>query len=222
MAPCTTTTTYNKASNVIAINTPGTQAFGGSITMVYDYNRLSKKRMPNSFGTDLYDVDYTYGSFNDGRNGAGRITVITQGGNFKSDSYRYDELGQRIEEDVTVDVPVYGLRDFNTKKYFDSFGRILQAVYPDGDQVDYDYNLLGELNTIKSKVGMVTQEIVSAISYNGFGQISQLTYGNGTITDYSYATGNTNKATTLMGSTVNAKEQGASAFTIYTYDNTLN
>lgn len=40
----------------------------------------------------------------------------------------------------------------------------------------------------------------------------QLTYGNGTTTSYSYATGNTNKATTLMGSTVNAKEQGASAF----------
>ncbi len=168
-----TTTTYDKASNVIAINTPGTQAFGGSITMVYDYNRLSKKRMPNSFGTDLYDVDYTYGSFSDGRNGAGRITLITQGGNFKSDSYRYDELGQRVEEDIKIDVPMYGLRDFNTKKYFDSFGRILQAVYPDGDQVDYDYNLLGELNTIKSKVAGVSQDIVSAISYNGFGQISQ-------------------------------------------------
>ena len=218
-----TTTTYDKASNVIAINTPGTQAFGGSITMVYDYNRLNKKRMPNSSGTDLYDVDYTYGSFNDGRNGAGRITVITQGGNFKSDSYRYDELGQRVEEDITVDVPMYGYRDFNTKKYFDSFGRILQAVYPDGDQVDYDYNSLGELNTIKSKVAGVTQDIVSAISYNGYSQISQLTYGNGTTTNYSYATGNTNKATTLMGSTVNAKEQGASAFTpvlsrTYTYN----
>jgi YD repeat-containing protein len=73
-----TTTTYDKASNVIAINTPGTQAFGGSITMVYDYNRLSKKRMPNSLGTDLYDVDYTYGSFNDGRNGAGRIVILPE------------------------------------------------------------------------------------------------------------------------------------------------
>lgn len=64
---------------------------------------------------------------------------------------------------------------------------------------------------------------MSAIRYNGYGQISQLTYGNGTTTSYSYATGNTNKATTLMGSTVNAKEQGASAFTpvlsrTYTYN----
>jgi RHS repeat-associated protein len=221
MAPCTTT--YDKASNVIAINTPATQSFGGSITMSYSYNRLVKKYMPNSSGTDLYDVDYIYGSYNDGRNGVGRIVSITQGGGFKSDSYRYDELGQRVEEDITVDVPMYGYRDFNTKKYFDSFGRILQAVYPDGDQVDYDYNSLGELNTIKSKVAGVTQDIVSAISYNGYGQISQLTYGNGTTTSYSYATGNTNKATTLMGSTVNAKEQGASAFTpvlsrTYTYN----
>ena len=77
--------------------------------------------------------------------------------------------------------------------------------------------------TIKSKVAGVTQDIVSAISYNGYGQISQLTYGNGTTTSYSYATGNTNKATTLMGSTVNAKEQGASAFSpvlsrTYTYN----
>ena len=218
-----TTTTYDKASNVIAINTPATQSFGGSITMSYSYNRLVKKYMPNSSGTDLYDVDYIYGSYNDGRNGVGRIISITQGGGFKSDSYRYDELGQRVEEDIKIDVPMYGIRDFNTKKYFDSFGRILQAVYPDGDQVDYDYNSLGELNTIKSKVAGVTQDIVSAISYNGYGQISQLTYGNGTTTSYSYATGNTNKATTLMGSTVNAKEQGASAFTpvlnrTYTYN----
>ena len=63
----------------------------------------------------------------------------------------------------------------------------------------------------------------SYIGHNGFGQISQLTYGNGTITDYSYATGNTNKATTLMGSTVKAKEQGASVQTpILSRDYTYN
>jgi RHS repeat-associated protein len=65
--------------------------------------------------------------------------------------------------------------------------------------------------------------LYSLPSYNGFGQISQLTYGNGTITDYSYATGNTNKATTLMGSTVLAKEQGASVQTpILSRDYTYN
>ena len=207
-----TTTTYDKASNIVSIQTPATLAFGGSITMVYDYNRLMNKRMPNSTGTDLYDVDYNYGSYNDGRNGAGRIVSITQGGGFKSDYFRYDELGQRVEEEVAIDVPMNGVRNFTTQKFFDSFGRILQALYPDGDQVDYGYNGLGELNTIQSTVAGVTQDIVSAISYNGYGQISQMTYGNGTTTSYSYATGNTNKATTLMGSTVNAKEQGASVF----------
>ncbi len=174
MAPCTALCL--RRSNVIAINTPATQSFGGSITMEYDYNRLINKRMPNSTGTDLYDVDYTYGSYNDGRNGAGRIVSITQGGSFKSDYFRYDELGQRVEEEVSIDVPMHGVRNFTTQKFFDSFGRILQAQYPDGDQVDYGYNGLGELNTIKSKVAGVTQDIVSAISYNGYGQISQIVF----------------------------------------------
>jgi hypothetical protein len=56
MAPCTTLCL--RRSNVIAINTPGTQAFGGSITMVYDYNRLSKKRMPNSSGADPMTAEF--------------------------------------------------------------------------------------------------------------------------------------------------------------------
>jgi hypothetical protein len=83
MAPCTTLCL--RRSNVIAINTPATQSFGGSITMSYSYNRLVKKYMPNSSGTDLYDVDYTYGSFNDGRNGAGRITLITGSRDFSGE-----------------------------------------------------------------------------------------------------------------------------------------
>lgn len=33
--------------------------------MSYSYNRLVKKYMPNSSGTDLYDVDYIYGSYGD-------------------------------------------------------------------------------------------------------------------------------------------------------------
>ena len=34
--------------------------------------------------------------------------------------------------------------------------------------------------------GGTTQSIVSGILYNGYGQISKLSYGNGTYTDYDY------------------------------------
>ena len=134
-----TSTTYDPASNVIEIQTPGTLSFGGAITMEYDYNRLIRKLMPTSTGSDLYDMVYTYGSKNDGRNGAGRITGVNQGAGFKVDAFKYDELGQLVEEATTLQVPMYGARSFTTTKRYDSFGRILQANYPDGDRVDYGY-----------------------------------------------------------------------------------
>jgi len=190
------------------ISTPATQSFGGSITMNYDFNRLVSRLMPNSSGMDLYDIQYTYGYKGDGRNGAGRVVKVEQGQTFKIDDLRYDELGQSAEEVVSIDVPMQGGRMFTTRKFYDSFGRILQAGYPDGDKVDYQYNALGELSGINSTLGGVTQPIITAISYNGYGQISLLTYGNGTSTTYSYASGNTKKATTLMSAAVTGKEQG--------------
>ncbi|MDB2502952.1 hypothetical protein N9W87_02665, partial [Schleiferiaceae bacterium] len=140
-----TVTTYDPASNVTQIQTPGSLAFGGSVTMEYDYNRLVHKYMPLSSGADLYDIAYTYGTKGDGRNGAGRITQVIQGQGFKTDLLRYDELGNVVEENTTIDVPLYGYKGFTTTKRYDSFGRILQATYPDGDQVTYGYTALGEL-----------------------------------------------------------------------------
>jgi RHS repeat-associated protein len=158
---------------------------------------------------------YTYGTKGDGRNGAGRITQVIQGQGFKTDLLRYDELGNVVDENTTIDVPLYGYKGFTTTKRYDSFGRILQATYPDGDQVTYGYTALGELHTIDSKVGGTTQSIVSGILYNGYGQISKLSYGNGTYTDYDYnVTGSgasTLKKNTLFKTTTTAKEQGATS-----------
>jgi RHS repeat-associated protein len=209
-----TSTTYDPASNVIEIQTPGTQSFGGAITMDYHYNRLTHKFMPTSTGGDLYDIIYTYGTKNDGRNGAGRITEINQGAGFKIDLLKYDELGQVVEEATTLQVPMYGPRSFTTTKSYDSFGRIIQANYPDGDRVDYGYTNLGELYSIESTVSGTAQMMVSSILYNGYGQISRLDYGNGTYTEYDYdltGTGvSTLKKNTLFQTLTTAKEQGAS------------
>jgi len=185
------------------------------VTMEYDYNRLVHKYMPLSSGADLYDMAYTYGTKGDGRNGAGRITQVIQGQGFKTDLLRYDELGNIVDENTTIDVPLYGYKGFTTTKRYDSFGRILQATYPDGDQVTYGYTALGELHTIDSKVGGTTQSIVSGILYNGYGQISKLSYGNGTYTDYDYnvsgSGASTLKKNTLFKTTTTAKEQGATS-----------
>ena len=179
--------------------------------------------MPGSNGLDLYDVDYTYGTTG---NGAGRITMVNQGSGFKVDLYSYDELGNTITEEITMNLPVHGSKTYTTSKAFDSFGRIIQAIYPDGDKVEYSYTDLGELYAIRSTVGGVAEEIVSKTLYNGAGQISKLVYGNGTETEYTYLSSSNNaslKSGTLYRAKVYGKEQNGTTKTTlldrnYTYN----
>jgi len=182
------TLTYDKASNVIEMTNPATDAQNDAIHLSYDYNRLTSKVMPSAGGAvDLYNVQYIYGSPGDGNNGAGRVVTIKQGGTFKEDNYKYDELGQIAQEVKTINVPNVGQRTFATTYRYDSFGRILGSVYPDGDSVTYTYYPSGELSGITSTIGGSPQSIISEIYYDGRGNIDQLVYGNGTNTTYEYA-----------------------------------
>ena len=203
------TNTYDKSSNLISMN----RASIGAISFRYSYNRLLSRTMPGSSGNDLYDVVYTYGTPGDGKNGAGRIVAIDQGQGFKVDHYSYDELGQRVVEQSTIQVPQVGQRTYQTEFKYSSFGRILQASYPDGDVVNYHYTDKGELFSIESTApGEPKLFVVQETQYNGFGQIGTLIYGNGTKTTYNYASsdfvtsglGHLNK-TALFTSTVEGK-----------------
>ena len=203
------TNTYDKSSNLISMN----RASIGAISFRYSYNRLLSRTMPGSSGNDLYDVVYTYGTLGDGKNGAGRIVAIDQGQGFKVDHYSYDELGQRVVEQSTIQVPQVGQRTYQTEFKYSSFGRILQASYPDGDVVNYHYTDKGELFSIESTApGEPKLFVVQETQYNGFGQIGTLIYGNGTKTTYNYASsdfvtsglGHLNK-TALFTSTVEGK-----------------
>jgi len=184
---------------------PATDAQNDAIHLSYDYNRLRFKTMPSAGGAvDLYNVEYIYGHYGDGNNGAGRVVTIKQGGTFKVDDYKYDELGQMAQEVKTFDVPNVGPRTFATSYRYDSFGRILKSIYPDGDQVTYGYYTSGELSSVNSSAGGISQSIISEIYYDGRGNISELHYGNGTQTTYDYA----DRTWTLMGSTVKGTSGG--------------
>lgn len=64
----TSSFTYDHAGNLIKLETPATGTTG--ILMEYDYNRLLEKTYPNF--PEVNNVVYTYGSLNDGKNGAGK------------------------------------------------------------------------------------------------------------------------------------------------------
>ncbi|MBB6324466.1 RHS repeat-associated protein [Algoriphagus iocasae] len=168
---------YDDAGNLIKIVTPATGATG--IVMEYDYTRLKKKKMPENI-SKVNNVIYTYGSFNDGVNGAGRVTQIQQGPNYAFTHFEYDALGHTISEEKILRIPQVGEQTYTTTFSYDGFGKILQMVYPDGDQVDYNYNTLGDLESFSHDAGVL--DIISNIVYDGYGNIKTIEYGNGTKT----------------------------------------
>ena len=95
--------------------------------MDYDYNRLMEKTMLRT--NKVSSVKCTYGSLNDGQNGAGRVTNVKTGFNSSGSSHtqyleeniRYDELGNVISEEKTIAIPMVGLRTFGTGYEYDSW-----------------------------------------------------------------------------------------------------
>lgn len=180
----TTSWTYDFAGNVSTLNNEGTGS--NNIAFDYDYNRMTSKTVPDN--DDLYNVSYTYGASGDGKNGAGRVVTIVQGTNFKTENFKYDELGNKILEQKVMNVPQAGTRTWNTEYDYDSWGRVLEMLYPDNERVFYHYHNNGELERITSSNPNTQQSYITVdkITYDGFGNIDYMRYGNYTETHFEY------------------------------------
>ncbi len=180
------TFTYDPASNLRKIETDEIKPY--FIRLDYHYNRLSHKLYPNT--NNLNETFYTYGSRNDGNNGAGRVTTVAQGTNFKTENYKYDALGNRIYEKKTLSVPKAGTLNFTTQFEYDSWGRIRWVEYPDGEKVNYSYGNAGELEginpTLPPPFSGPDNPIIDKILYDGFENIKTIEYSNNTVTNFTY------------------------------------
>lgn len=217
----TTQTTYDWANHVRKVDWEG-----DTITYEYNYNRLSKKIMPSGGSDPLYNVEYIYGA-SDGSNGAnsvGRLLQIIQGNNanpFLIENYKYNEIGNIHSETKIIDIPNVGKRTYLTKYFYDSFGRTLRIQYPDNEQVRYKYSDLGALESITSQMPSEgINNIITDISYDGYGNINHILYGNGTENTFSYHT----VTQGLMSNETKAKANVSSGFTVlnsrdYFYNN---
>jgi len=179
-----TSSNFDKAGNVIQITTAN-----ATVNMTYDYNRLKTKSYPST--PSVNNVTYTYGAAGDGKNGAGRVTSVLQGNNVVQEFYKYDELGQVSSENKTIAIPLVGEMKFVTTYNYDSWGRIKNMAYPDGENVRYTYAQAGgELESVSS-FDLATQtsllDYVSHIGYDGYGNQQYLRYGNEVVTEKDYS-----------------------------------
>lgn len=166
----TTTFTYDEAGNVIT----KTDAKGVIITYTYDaLNRMTGIQYPD---TSL-NITLTY---DQGTNGIGRLTGVTVGAN-QVTSYRYDSGGNLTGVTTVVD----GLVSTTGFLYNDS-DQLIQITYPSGHLVDYLRNVLGNITEVQLTVNGITQTVVNNVTYEPFGPVFSMTYGNGIVRSLAY------------------------------------
>ena len=174
--------TYDRLGNVLTVQTANLKEHGASISYLYKLGRLTGIHYPEH---PENDVSYRYGDENDGHHAKGRVVFRLDGtGGLE---YSYDNMGNVSRTLRTVVVPneESAIGTFETGFTYDSYGKLLDMTYPDGEKVCYWYDSSAQLTEvyIKKKDGA---HYVEEIGYDKFGDRTYIRYGDKSETRYSY------------------------------------
>ena len=153
-------------------------------------------------------------------NTAGRITKITS--QMGTEERQYGKLGETVYEKKTVTTFTNATHPsvYETRFFFETFGRLLRITYPDGEIVTNTYDSGGNLTNASGVKAVAASgqnhryQYLQNLLYDKFEQRVQVTQGNGVKTVYSY------DANTRRLNNLNAVRQGNNIFQnlTYTYD----
>ena len=101
---------------------------------------------------------------------------------------------------------------------YDSWNRLQNIIYPDGEQVNYYYNNGGLLNSMTSTKSGQNTTFISSIGYNKFEKREKITYGNQTYSEYTYDPASLRLSNLKTYDNLGSKLQDI----FYTYDNVSN
>jgi RHS repeat-associated protein len=154
---------------------------GLEIKYEYEYNRLKKIDYPG----EETDTAYTYGGAAETEfNRAGRIKKITDESGITE--LKYGRLGETTETYREITIEGGKVMRFTTTQRFDSFGRMKELTYPDGEYLKYAYDDGGLLKSASSVFRKKTFNYLNLLAYDEFGQRAYLSLGNNTNTKYEY------------------------------------
>ncbi len=192
----TTTYTYNGFGEVIQLTSPDTgtttyvidaagnrtqQTDARSIVTNYTYDALNRVTSRSYPASTSENVTYGYDDQTSGNNGKGRLTSLTdQSG---TTSYVYGDRGN-----VRSDTRVIGGQTYVTQYQYDLADHLMQVTYPTGRLVTYQRDAQGRVAavTTQTTASHAPTPLATNITYEPFGPITSLTYGNGLGLDLSY------------------------------------
>ena len=174
---------YDLADNLLKKTTANIRAItpDGGIQYSYDHERLIGIDYPSNFQNK---VQMHYGAPNAPHNRAGRVWLIedASGGS----EYFFGPMGEIIKTIRTIFTSEANVRTFVSESTFDTWNRIQEMIYPDGEVVSYQYNQAGKLQQMWSEKEDRRYPIVDQLGYDEFEQRVFCQYGNGTKAQYTY------------------------------------
>ncbi|MDD3875177.1 MAG: JAB-like toxin 1 domain-containing protein [Bacteroidales bacterium] len=150
------------------------------IEYTYYYNQLTGINYPLN---PEQNVKYEYGD-NQAGNNAGRLILQEDATGLQS--FSYGKMGELIENIRTFVLPEDGFMTFKTQWTYDSWNRIKELVYPDGEILTYNYDNGGQLIEMYGLKDSYDYYYVDLILYDKFGSRTFLQYSNDIGTTYSY------------------------------------
>jgi len=180
----TTNLKYDNAGNLIERITATIRdvvSTDGAIKYSYDKERLIQIDYPKYFQNK---VQIHYGSPQDSFNRVGRIWLQEDGSGGRE--YFFDANGYPTKTIRTVMINRSNVFTYVTESEYDTWGRIREMKYPDGEAVSYNYNKGGQLLSMTGTKNSRTVTYLKQLGYDKFGDRIHLEYGNGTVDKYSY------------------------------------
>ncbi|MDR2887738.1 MAG: hypothetical protein LBV26_07055, partial [Bacteroidales bacterium] len=171
---------YDNAGNLLSKQTASLEEEGKAITYDYEFNRLTAITYPNH---PENNVRYTYGNKNAPYNRVGRLMLQEDGSG--AQEFTYDRLGNIESVRRTLIIPNQAIATYLTKWKYDSWNRVEEMIYPDGEKITYTYNAGGLLQGVKGEKAY-SYNYVNHLGYDKFEQRVYMKYCNGAETAYSY------------------------------------
>ncbi|HSF43824.1 MAG TPA: SpvB/TcaC N-terminal domain-containing protein [Thermoanaerobaculia bacterium] len=172
---------WDLAGNLGAKITANLAARGRQIRYLYTFNRLDRIDYPES-----PDVVFTWGGPGAPHNRANRVASVADESG--TEERFFDRLGNIVRTVKTATALNGGTPKgpYVTESRYDSFGRLLGVVYPDGEDLTYTFDAAGKLKAAAGLLGGVRTDYLVHQGYDELGDRVRAVYGNGVETRFSY------------------------------------
>jgi RHS repeat-associated protein len=202
--------TYDLAGNLTTKATANLRAENSQITYAYDYNHLTSLTYPDQPGNN---VTYNYGGVGASDNRAGRIATVTDGSG--SEDRYYGKLGEVVRQVKSVNTTTGPSPAVYTTSYvYDTWGRVQNMTYPDGEVLTYTYDSGGQPDGASGVKGGRNYDYVDRMEYDKFELKVFVQDGNGIKSQYTFRQDNRR----LSGLQAGQGQGNAFQNLSYTYD----